>query len=269
MSSSPIAVPNALVQLAHRLADAARTETLPRFRTALDVHDKAAGAFDPVTVADREAERVMRELLAAEVPEHGILGEEHGERTSDSPWRWVLDPIDGTRAYIAGFPTWVTLVGLCYQDQPVYGIIDGPASDDRWAGGPSLPASEVRACPDLSQAVLSTTNPELFRSGPQGAAWQALCARSRLRRYGGDGYAYGLLASGVVDAVVESGLKAVDVVAVIPVVQAAGGVITGWDGGDPLRGHMVAAGDRRVHAQILEVLAACGAAADVASPPEV
>ena len=261
MSSEDVVVPDEWIRLAHRLADAAREQTVPRFRTALTVDDKAAGAFDPVTIADREAERVMREILAEEVPDHGVLGEEHGERVSDSPWRWVLDPIDGTRAYIAGFPTWVTLVGLCHQGRPVYGIIDAPASDDRWAGGSARPAGAVRACPDLSQAILSTTSPELFRRGADRAAWQALSARSRMRRYGGDGYAYGLVANGLVDAVVESGLKAVDVTAVIPVVRAAGGIVTGWDGGDALRGHLVAAGDRRVHAQILEILAACGATA--------
>jgi len=257
-----VVVPDALVALAHRVADAARAHSLPRFRAGIPVDDKRPQArFDPVTEADRAAEAAMRELLADQVPLHGILGEEHGETASDSDWRWILDPIDGTRAFISGFPTWVTLIGLLHQGQPAFGLIDAPATDDRWAGGAGHPSGGVRPCASLEQAVLSTTSAEMFRTPGEHAAWQALCARSRLRRYGGDGYAYGLLASGHIDAVIESGLQLYDVAAVIPVVRAAGGRVTGWDGGDALRGHVVASGDPRVHEQILEVLRVSGGAA--------
>ena len=257
-------VPDELVALAHRLADAARAETVPRFRTALAVDDKADVGFDPVTLADRSAEAAMRALLQTEVPEHGIVGEEHGTAAGASEWRWILDPVDGTRAFIAGFPTWVTLIGLFRGEEPAYGLIDAPATDDRWAGGLGRPMRPgVRPCADLASAVISTTSAELFRTPGTRAGWQALCARTRLRRYGGDGYAYGLLAAGHLDGIVEFGLQLYDVAAVIPVVRAAGGQITGWDGGSPVRGHVVASGDPRVHDQILEVLRATGAAAEV------
>lgn len=241
------------------MADRAREQTLPRFRADVAIHDKGVGGFDPVTEGDREAERVMRELLADTVPDHNIIGEEHGATDGPGPWTWVLDPIDGTRAFMAGFPSWVTLIGLMFEGVPVMGLIDAPATDDRWVGGPGIrPPRRVRACASLDQAVLTTTDAELF-SGQAQAAWLALCAGSRLRRYGGDGYGYGLLSAGHLDAVVERGMQIYDVAAPIAVVRGAGGIVTGWDGGDPLRGHMVASGDERLHAQILEVLRAHGA----------
>lgn len=253
------AIPEAFVRLAHRMADAGREQSLPRFRSRISVDDKDPGRFDPVTEADRAAEAAMRALLDVEVPDHSIIGEEHGTRRTDSPWTWVLDPIDGTRAFISGFPTWVSLIGLLYEGEPAFGLIDAPGTGDRWVshGDPTL---AVRACSDLSQATISTTTAELFATPAHTAAWTALQARSKLRRYGGDGYAYGLLAAGHIDAVVERGLQIYDVAAVIAVVRAAGGRVTGWDGGDPLRGHLCAAGDPAVHAQILEILRATGAA---------
>lgn len=256
-----VAIPEEWIAVAHRLADAARGVTLPHFRSGLAVDDKRPGNFDPVTQADRDAETAMRAILARELPNHGIIGEEHGTDASESPWDWVLDPIDGTRAFISGFPTWVTLIGLRHRGVPLFGLIDAPATGDRWIGGPGLGAApSTRRCASLSEATLATTSAEHFwRVQSDRAAWDALCARSRLRRYGGDGLAYGLLAEGHIDAVIEHGLQLYDFAAVIPVVEGAGGVITGWDGGDPLRGHLVAAGDARVHAEILEVLRATGA----------
>jgi myo-inositol-1(or 4)-monophosphatase len=264
-------VPDRWLALASALADAATAQTWRRFRTGLAVDDKRpAAGFDPVTEADREAEAAMRRLLAERAPDHGVVGEEHGSVVGTAPWTWVLDPIDGTRAFIAGFPTWTTLIGLLHEGEPVAGIIEAPATGERWTGvvgvgttwtraGRSEPA-RVRRCARLADAVLSTTNAELFRTAPERDAWDTLCDRTRLRRYGGDGYAYGLVASGTLDLVVELGLAPYDVVGPIAVVRAAGGIATAWDGGPAADGGtLIAAGDPRVHAEALALLRAAGA----------
>jgi len=273
-----VPLPAHLPDLALALADAARSETLPRAAAALPVTDKGEGSFDPVTEADRAAEAAMRALLVERVPGHGIVGEEHGTTPTEGAWRWVLDPIDGTRAFVAGFPTWTTLVGLLHRDRPVLGLIDAPAARRRWCawtvalddGTPpglratwdeASPPTRVRPCRGLQAATLSTTDPALFTSPARRAAWQALSARCRTRRLGGDALAYALLASGRVDLVVECGLQPYDIAALVPVVEAAGGVITTWSGGPPLTDDtLIAAGDARVHVEALAVLRATGAA---------
>ena len=235
------------------------------------VDDKRPQArFDPVTEADRQAEASMRRLLTRHVPDHSVVGEEHGVHDGSAPWTWILDPIDGTRAFIAGFPTWTTLIGLYHDGTPAAGIIEAPATRERWVGvvgqgatwhGPDFTRpARVRPCASLAHAVLSTTNAELFHDPGSRAGWEALCASTRLRRYGGDGYAYGLLAAGQLDLVVEHELQSYDVAAPIAVVRAAGGVATAWDGGRAADGGtLIAAGDPRVHAQALAVLRQAGA----------
>lgn len=264
-------MPPELLRLANQLANAATAQTWRLFRTDVAVDDKRPQArFDPVTEADREAEASMRRLLARYAPDHGIVGEEHGTLEGSAPWTWVLDPVDGTRAFIAGFPTWTTLIGLYHDGVPTAGVIEAPATKERWVGvigagttwyGPDATrAATVRRCEGLAEAVISTTSHELFRTPGESAAWRALTERTRLRRYGGDGYAYGLLASGHLDAVVEQGLQPYDVAAPIAVVRAAGGIVTSWDGGRVADGgNIVAAGDPRVHAEILALLREVGA----------
>jgi myo-inositol-1(or 4)-monophosphatase len=244
--------------LAFEVLDAAKAVTVPLFRRHLSVHNKAGSAgFDPVTPADRWAERAMRELLAARVPGHGVDGEESGLAGGDTPHsvRWVIDPIDGTRSYMSGIPLWGTLVAACSGSEVVVGAIDHPALGERLigsalggrriVGGAVLPL-KVRPCALLADAVLCATEPE----SAEAFAGKVLCAR-----YSTDCYGYSLLASGMVDVVVDTGLTIHDIAALVPVVHAAGGIITDWHGrSDFTSGRIIAAGDRRVHAQALSLL---------------
>ncbi len=254
-------VPSEFVSLAERLADAARPIVRRYFRTPVAVDDKEDES--PVTIADREAETAMRALITAAFPEHGILGEEHGRQNTDAEWVWVLDPIDGTKAFITGKPCFGTLVALAHRGRPVLGLIDQAITDERWLGAEGAATTlnnrpvAVRACPDLSRAYAYTTGPEYFDAATR-PAWDRIAARVKLARYGADCYAYALLATGCIDLVVEAGLKPYDYAALIPVITGAGGLATDWRG-QPLDihsdGRVCAAGDRRVHAQALEVLA--------------
>lgn len=250
---------------AHRLADAAAAHSLPLFRTHADVEDKSAGAdgrrFDPVTAADRAAEHAMRELIALTYPDHGIHGEEHARVEGTSPLTWILDPIDGTRAFITGLPLWGTLIALNDGERPVLGIMDQPFTRERFVGTGhaawlgELPLS-TRPCASLADARLMCTTPEMFANDAEWQAFSRVAKRAQLVRYGGDCYAYCMVAAGHVDAVVEAGLQSYDVQALIPIVEGAGGIITSWTGDDPQNGgRVVACGDRRVHAEILAALA--------------
>ena len=228
------------LEIAGRMADAARAAIAPYFRQAIQVENKLAGGFDPVTAADRASETAMRAVLAELAPEDGILGEEFPDQPSLNGRKWVLDPIDGTRAFIAGLPTWTVLIALSQNGVPRIGMIDQPHIGERFTGWPG--------------AILATTDPFLF----QGAEWQAfdgLRQAVRLCRYGYDAYAYAMLALGGVDLVVESALQPYDVQALIPVVQGAGGVITNWRGGDCSGGGQVlAAAHPALHAEALSWL---------------
>lgn len=248
---------------AERLADAAAAVTLKHFRTPVDVANKAAGAaFDPVTIADRDAEAAIRALIAETYPQHGIFGEEHGQSAAEGarPRTWVIDPVDGTRAFISGLPLWGTLIALNDGNRPVLGIVDHPAIGERFIGRPGLSTGNrqllrTRACDSLDAAILSTTDPDLFLPGAERAAYDSVAARVRLKRYGYDCYAYAMVASGHLDLVIESGLQPYDVQAVIPVIENAGGVMTSWSGGPADQGgQVIAAGDPRVHAAALELL---------------
>jgi len=215
-----------------------------------------------VTVADRNAEAAMRRVLAAECPDHGILGEEYGSERADSEWVWVLDPIDGTKAFISGLPLFGTLIALCHRGRPMLGVIDQPILRERWVGASDLASTlngapvRVRPCAGLNAATLFTTAPDMM-DGPAAAPYERLRSRVKLSRFGGDCYAYAMLASGHVDLVVERKLKPYDYAALVPVIEQAGGAITDWSG-QPLNlasdGQVVAAGDSRVHGAALELL---------------
>lgn len=248
---------------ASALADAARGATLPHFRSGVSCEDKGAGAFDPVTEADRAAESAMRAMIAREFPEHGVLGEEFERTASRSGYEWVIDPIDGTRAFIAGLPTWGVLVALSYEGKPLLGIMDQPYLDERyrgWGGGADVLVRGERrplrtqSCAQLADAILSSTSPDLFR-GAEAEAFSRVREAAKLTRYGYDCYAYAMIAAGHMDCVVESGLKPFDIQALIPILQGAGGGVCDWRGGDASQGGQVLAySDPRVRDEALALL---------------
>lgn len=238
---------------------------LPFFRAKHTTEDKSAGGvFDPVTEADRAGENVMRHLIKRHFPGHGVLGEEFGTENAEAEYVWVLDPIDGTRAFISGIPVWGTLIGLTRKGVPVYGMMHQPFTGERYSGdglqsryeGPGgNRVLRTRKTADLSAATLMTTSPALF-AGDEQAAYRRVEAKVRLPRYGCDCYAYCMLASGHVDLVIEAGLKPYDIVALIPIIEGAGGVVTSWDGGSAAGGgRIVAAGSKALHEAALALLA--------------
>lgn len=255
-----------LIATAHALADAARPETLRHFRQAgLQADDKRlGGVFDPVTEADRAAEHAMREQLAKLRPDDGILGEEHGTREGCSGLTWVLDPIDGTRGYISGTPTWGVLIALCDDSGPLFGIVDQPYIGERFEGGfgqaqvtgPTGTAPlAARAPRPLAEATVFTTFPEVGTPN-DGAAFARVSKAAQLTRYGMDCYAYALLAAGQIDLVIEAGLNSYDICAPIAVVEAAGGIVTDWQGGKAHGGgRAIAAANPQVHAEAMALLA--------------
>lgn len=257
------------VALLHRLADAARTAIQPHFRAiGGEVTNKSVDGFDPVTRADMAAELAMRRILAEERPEDGVLGEECDDTPSASGRVWVLDPIDGTRGFIAGLVTWGVLIALNIEGRAVLGALDQPYIGERFIGrlgpdarsflqrGESERPLRVRPCAALSEATLLTTAPELFQSGAEAEAYGRVARAVRLARYGTDCYGYAMTALGTADLVVEAGLRAFDIQALVPIVEAAGGIVTTWDGGRPeAGGRIVAAGDKAIHAAALELLA--------------
>ena len=255
----------ALAAFAEELADIAGGVILPFFRRPLLVENKlGADGFDPVTEADRAAEAAVRAAIGARFPDHGIIGEEHGVTAGRSPLTWVIDPIDGTRAFMCGMAQWGTLIALNDGARPVIGVLDQPFTKERWVGFDShtrfrsregWSQIRTRACASLEQAVLTTTSPTGYFSDEEYAAFVALSERARLTRYGGDCYAYGLLAMGMIDLTVEAGLKPWDVQALVPIVEGAGGVLTRWDGGDASQGgRVIACGDPALHAAVVAKL---------------
>ena len=252
---------NALRTFAEHLADLAGQAILPHFRAALDVENKAGEVFDPVTVADRAAERAMREAIAARYPEHGIIGEEEGVTPGSSSLSWVLDPIDGTRAFVMGLPVWGTLIALNDGTRPVIGVIYQPFTHERFVGTPQGAwhngrPIRTRACPELAQARVLLTRPAAGATAAEERVFDAVARGAQLLRHGGDCYAYGLLAHGLVDVVLEARLATYDVQALIPVVEGAGGAITTWEGGDAQHGGSVlACGDPALHRVLLDMIA--------------
>lgn len=249
---------------AHTLADAARVAILPYFRGGGAVENKASVGFDPVTAADKAAETAMRDLIRAHRPDDAIIGEEFDDHSGTSGWTWILDPIDGTRAFIAGTTTWGVLIGARLHDKPTIGIMDQPFADERWAACPdrafwSRGRARVplmtRKNVALEDALLATTDPFLFE-GNQAERFMAVRDATRLTRYGLDCTAYALLAQGHIDLVVENGLKDVDIAALIPLIEVAGGVVTDWQGRhSPKGGDIIAAGCPALHAKVLAMMA--------------
>jgi len=253
----------ALLAAAEAAADAAGAVIRPLFRSPLLV--EAKGDASPVTEADRAAERTIRALLAERFPGHGVIGEEYGAERADADYVWVIDPIDGTRAFVTGRPLFGSLIGLLHQGRPVLGLIDQPVTGERWIGlegealtfrGPMGGTPRTRPCARLAEAELSCTSHEMF-SAEDAPRFARVRAAARRVTWGGDCYAYGLLALGLVDVVVESDLKPWDWAALVPVIEAAGGAMTDWQG-NPLRlgaaGQVIAVGDRALLPEVCGLL---------------
>jgi myo-inositol-1(or 4)-monophosphatase len=255
----------------NELATVAGEAIMPFFRSSIGAADKnAGGAFDPVTEADKAAEAAMRRLIKAQFPGHGVVGEEFGVEAAQAEYVWILDPIDGTRAFISGLPLWGTLIGLERSGAPVYGMMSQPFTRERFFGdgrragwrGPAHRGTgvedrrlSVRKGVDIGQATLMSTSPSLFE-GASAQAFARVSSACRMTRFGGDCYAYCMLAAGHVDLVVEAGLQRYDIAPLIPIIEGAGGIVTSWTGGSAADGGaVVAAGDARLHEAALKLLA--------------
>lgn len=254
-SSPPV---DAFRAFAEAIADRARSVSLQGFRRRLDVEMKADES--PVTAVDRNVESLLREAIRTAWPDHGVLGEEHGRSHLDAEYVWSIDPIDGTRSYITGWPLWGTLLALLHRGVPVLGLVDMPVLGERWVGvrgiGTTFNGAACRSgsCTALAQATIYATSPDIFDAAER-VAFERVCAAARGRRFGGDCYSYALLASGHIDAVIESDLQPYDYLALAPVIEAAGGVISDWQG-RPLDlhsgGQVVAAATPSLHRAILD-----------------
>jgi len=260
-----VTVPTEFVAAAEAAAELAGEVIRPLFRSALLV--EAKGDASPVTEADRAAERALRGFLTARFPQHGIMGEEYGTERGEAAWLWVLDPIDGTRAFLTGRPLFGTLIGLLHRGVPVLGVIDQPVTKERWVGvvgqgtrftSPLGGSAQVRPCARLAEAELAVTSPDIFDTARMERFHRVRHAARRVS-WGGDCYAYGLVALGLVDAVVEATLKPWDWAALVPVIEGAGGRMTDWAGA-PLtlasEGDVVAVGDAALLDEIVERLSA-------------
>lgn len=269
-------MPPAMTELEAFTIDLAREAarvSLPFFRSAFVQEDKGAGGvFDPVTEADRAAEAAVRRLIAARYPDHGVIGEEYGADRPDAEHVWVLDPIDGTRAFIAGLPVWTCLIALRHAGEPRIGAIAQPCLDEIFLGGPSgarllkggtETPLRTRSCASMNQALIATTDPDLFTAAEH-EAWIRLRAGARLARLGCDAYAYAMVAAGNIDLVAESELKIWDWSALVPVIEAAGGRVTDWHGETPNHsGQILAVGDAGLQAPALSALRSAALARSV------
>ncbi|CUH52241.1 histidinol-phosphatase [Shimia marina] len=255
---------DALVAVADAMADAARSAILPHFRNrGLTADNKLTGGFDPVTVADRAAEQAMRAVLQEQRPQDAILGEEFGNQPGTSGLIWVLDPIDGTRGFITGTPTWGVLIAVSDDNGPIYGVVDQPYIGERFRGGLGVAEAQgpmgttafhTRQTAQLSEATLFSTFPEVGTEAER-QAFERVSKNVKLTRYGMDCYAYALVAVGQVDLVIEAGLNAYDIQAPIAVIEAAGGLVTNWQGAPVhMGGQVVAAANAELHQQALELL---------------
>lgn len=258
---------NELISFAHNLADASAAVIAPFFRQSLQVDHKGTNAqFDPVTEADRAGEAVIRARIQATYPDHSILGEEHGAQIGTSEYRWVIDPIDGTRGFILGLPTWGTLIGLEHNGKPLIGMMNQPYTQDRFwsdgqasyfrsADGNSRTIKTRTTITRLADAQLASTHPDLFATKADAAAFAAVRAGVRACRFGTDCFGYALLAAGLIDAVMEAGLQPYDVAALIPIIENAGGVITTWEGNSARNGgRIIAAANQELHAELMTLI---------------
>ena len=259
-------VEDSLITLLHELGDKSAEAIKPYFRINTEIENKAAVDFDPVTAADRAAEVAIRTLLEARVPDHGVHGEEFGIVRPDARFKWVIDPIDGTRAFIQGLPVWGTLIGLMDSGVATAGLMNQPFTQERyWSDGEGsyfrgpdgrTARLSTRNVP-LADAQLATTDPYMFTNAGSSEQFERLRARVRTCRFGTDCYGYCLLAAGHIDVVFETGLQLYDIAALIPIIEHAGGRVTSWSG-DPIvdGGDVLACGDARLHDEIVELLAA-------------
>lgn len=253
------------ISSAHKMADLSAKEILPYFRREISIlHKDGKGIFDPVTDADRNAEKVIRTFIDTNFPDHSIIGEEFGSKTLQSDHCWILDPIDGTRAFVLGSPLWGTLIGLTYKDIPVIGMMNQPFTGERFWATPNGAYArwsgeehslKTRSCDELSEAVITTTCPDLFATDNDRETFNLLRKQCRMTRYGGDCYNYCLMAMGRVDLIVESGLATYDIAPLIPLIEQSGGVISTWSGDTATNGgQIVAAGSKTLHEKALKIL---------------
>jgi histidinol phosphatase-like enzyme (inositol monophosphatase family) len=259
--------PSDFLEFARRMAQDAGAVILPHFRAALDVEDKGGvRGYDPVTVADHAAEAVIRDAIARAYPDHGIRGEEHGWLKGASNYTWVIDPIDGTRSFILGQMHWATLIALHDGKRVVAGVAHQPYVGEsfsataggvaEWRRGDERRTLSTRRCASVANAVVACTDPRMFKTADERAAFDRVADGARLTRWGGDCYAYCLLAMGLIDIVIEASLHAYDVQALIPIIESAGGVLTTWVGGPSDEGgSVVACGDPTLHKEVLKLLA--------------
>jgi myo-inositol-1(or 4)-monophosphatase len=253
-----------LTEFALDLANAAAKEILPFFRQDIQVDVKSGVVWDPVTEGDRAGERIMRSMIEARYPDHGIHGEEYGLKPSRSGFTWVLDPVDGTRAFICGMPTWATLIGLNFEDRPVVGVMNQPFVGETFYGNPEGAWSRhhgasrklsTRAARPLNQAVFTTTAPELYRSNAEKAVLKRLNEATRLTRYGGDAYFFCVLAAGRVDLALDAHMEPYDIAPLIPIIEGAGGIVTTWERAPAAKGgNVIAASSAQLHEEALAVI---------------
>ena len=271
MSDNSIAFQAELMAVAYRLADAARPIALRHFREyRIAVDNKRPAGFDPVTIADREIEQAFREILKVLRPDDAVMGEEFEDSTGTSGLTWIVDPIDGTRGFISGMPTWGVLIAVADASGPLFGIIDQPFTGERFVGGfgsavmhhqGASRSLDTRNCGSLANAVLYSTFPEVGTESER-FAFEAVSSSVKMTRFGSDCYAYAMVAAGQVDLVIEAGLNAYDVAAPIAVIEQAGGIVTDWAGGPATAGgRIIAAGNADIHAEAIAILQDAVAAA--------
>jgi myo-inositol-1(or 4)-monophosphatase len=254
-----------LTRFARALADASASAILPYFRQNTAVEVKDGPVWDPVTEGDKAGERAIRMLIEQHYPDHGIHGEEYGIKEGRSPFTWVLDPVDGTRSFVCGMPTWATLIGLSFEGQPVLGLMNQPVVGDMFYGNPqgawhdyrgSTSAISTRRGVPLARASLGTTAPELYRSAENQRRFQQLRAAAQLTRYGGDAYFFCMMAAGHIDIAMDCGLQPYDIVPLLPIVTGAGGFAAEWTGGDLAKGgNVITTGSRALLDEALAIMA--------------
>lgn len=256
--------PDELTSFFNELCDLASLETLSRFRNPVDITNKLSDGFDPVTEADKAAEQVIREAILKRFSDHGILGEEFGATNPDAEYQWIIDPIDGTKAFISGLPSWGTLIGLYKSGKPFAGIMHQPFTRERYVcdgeksflnHNDEITQLKTSGTQELCDAIIMTTSPAFFNAR-EVELYQRIEALCKLPRYGADCYAYCMLASGHIDLVVEAGLNSYDIAALIPIVEKSGGIFTDWQGGSPAQGGQVlVAANKVLHKKAMMALA--------------